>query len=552
MRSCGRTLAAKRHSAASSLRCSHRGSLQPASAPAAAAPNPGTPGYLQQAYDLSYLSQTRGVGDTIAIVDPFDDPTAESDLAVYRSQYGLPPCTTANQCFTKVNQLGNASPLPARSSTWEQEISLDLDAVSALCPNCHILLVEASSADSADLAKAMSTAASKGANQISASWSIPISNGTLSGVYVFPHVSTVAATGDTGYLSNNTDNFPAAFSKVTAAGGTTLAPTGGARGFSEGAWAFNSQGQGASSGCASPSHEAVVSDRHRMHEARICGPLSRRRPRDRPGLLRLAEPGKPLGSHRGHQSRGSTDRGLLRDHRGRWDYATVGLHRQRAAQRPDERLERHLPLRDPLHLHGRSGLRRPDGGRLHFRCGCRRRAGDRRSPDHVREWDYLHPEHAQSRRHAHRRHLPKRLAHDLVDRVRHQQHLRTADAGRPTSARAPRRSRSPGTCRSLGPNTTYHYRLVAQNSLGTTYGYDYSLTTPQATATDPTAAFSARQRAPHPTHRAAFDARSSTDAGASITDYTWDFGDGTAVTDAGPSATITHTSTPTAAPTTSR
>ena len=227
------------------------GFAQPASAPAAAAPNPGTPGYLQQAYDLSYLSQTRGVGDTIAIVDPFDDPTAESDLAVYRSQYGLPPCTTANQCFTKVNQLGNASPLPARSSTWEQEISLDLDAVSALCANCHILLVEASSADSADLAKAMSTAASKGANQISASWSIPISNGTLSGVYVFPHVSTIAATGDTGYLSNNTDNFPAAFSKVTAAGGTTLAPTGGARGFSEGAWAFNSQGQGASSGCAS-------------------------------------------------------------------------------------------------------------------------------------------------------------------------------------------------------------------------------------------------------------------------------------------------------------
>ena len=314
------------------------GFAQPASAPAAAAPNPGTPGYLQQAYDLSYLSQTRGVGDTIAIVDPFDDPTAESDLAVYRSQYGLPPCTTANQCFTKVNQSGNASPLPARSSTWEQEISLDLDAVSALCANCHILLVEASSADSADLAKAMSTAASKGANQISASWSIPISNGTLSGVYVFPHVSTIAATGDTGYLSNNTDNFPAAFSKVTAAGGTTLAPTGGARGFSEGAWAFNSRGQGASSGCASqvtkPSYQTDTGCTKRAYA----------------DLSADADPATGLvfydsqnpGNHWGVLGGTSLAAPLIAAYYaitgGRWDYSTVGLHRQRAAQRPGERL----------------------------------------------------------------------------------------------------------------------------------------------------------------------------------------------------------------------
>ena len=92
----------------------------------------------------------------------------------------------------------------------------------------------------------------------------------------------------------------------------------------------------------------------------------------------------------------------------------------------------------------------------------------------------------------------------------------------------------------LSPNTQYHYRLVAQNSFGTTYGYDYTLTTPQATATDPAAAFAPPVGA-SPGASATFDARGSTDAGASITDYTWDFGDGTAVTDAGPSATITHT-----------
>src|ERR1700760_2297840 len=221
------------------------GVVAPATAPAAAAPSPGTPAYLQQAYDLVYLAQNRGFGDTIAVVDPFDDPTAESDLAAYRAQFGLPACTSsgANPCFTKINQSGAASPLPAQNSTWEQEMSLDLDAVSALCPNCHILLVEASTDSSTDLQKAMSMAAAKGANQISASWTIAITNGmasTSSGGYTFPHVSTVAATGDTGYLTNNTDNFPAAFTRVTAAGGTTLAPTGSARGFTEGAWALNS------------------------------------------------------------------------------------------------------------------------------------------------------------------------------------------------------------------------------------------------------------------------------------------------------------------------
>ena len=65
-----------------------------ASAPAQSAPSAGTPAYLQQAYDLTYLSQAKGTGDTVAIVDAYDDPTAESDLGVYRSKYGLPSCTT--------------------------------------------------------------------------------------------------------------------------------------------------------------------------------------------------------------------------------------------------------------------------------------------------------------------------------------------------------------------------------------------------------------------------------------------------------------------------
>ena len=109
-------------------------------------PPAGTPAYLQQAYDLTYLSQTTGGSDTIAVVDAGNDPNAASDLATYRSTYGLPACTTANGCLRKVNQNGGTTPLPPeRGLELGAEESLDLDAVSALCPNCHIMLVEANS-----------------------------------------------------------------------------------------------------------------------------------------------------------------------------------------------------------------------------------------------------------------------------------------------------------------------------------------------------------------------------------------------------------------------
>jgi hypothetical protein len=76
------------------------------SALAAPRPQPGTPSYLQQAYELAFLSQTVGASDTVAVVDAYDDLTAEADLAMYRSTFGLGPCTTADSCFRKVNQIG--------------------------------------------------------------------------------------------------------------------------------------------------------------------------------------------------------------------------------------------------------------------------------------------------------------------------------------------------------------------------------------------------------------------------------------------------------------
>jgi len=220
---------------------------------AATAPQPGTPAYLQQAYDLAYLSQTGGAGTTVAVVDANDDPNAEADLARYRSEFGLPACTTADGCFTKVNQTGGTTYPTTVDPQWEVEISLDLDAVSALCPNCHIALIEANSDQVSDLAAAQLEADQLGATVISDSWDVPLSGRAArtfptSGDYTFQGATTVAASGDAGYPGSATNDFPAALPGVTAAGGTTLEPASASglqtvRAFTESAWS------GAGSGC---------------------------------------------------------------------------------------------------------------------------------------------------------------------------------------------------------------------------------------------------------------------------------------------------------------
>src|SRR5438874_1041000 len=117
------------------------------------------PADLLSAYKLD---ATKGAGQTIAIIDAFDNPNAESDLATYRSTFGLPKCTTANGCFKKVNQAGNSAPLPPTNQGWGLEIALDLDMASAICPKCHLLLVEASTNSFANLGIAVNRAATMG------------------------------------------------------------------------------------------------------------------------------------------------------------------------------------------------------------------------------------------------------------------------------------------------------------------------------------------------------------------------------------------------------
>jgi subtilase family serine protease len=199
------------------------------------------PGYhpsdLQKAYNLP--SSSAGYGQTIGIVVAYDDPNAESDLAVYRSQFNLPACTTANGCFRKIAQSG--STLPSPDQNWGQEVSVDLDAASAVCPNCHLLLVEANSASASDLIAAVHAAVAQGATVVSNSYTIPEQSSLAAdqSQLNFPGVPIVAGAGDSGYGVG----WPASLNNVIAVGGTSLktAPLT-MRGFSETAWSMTGGG----------------------------------------------------------------------------------------------------------------------------------------------------------------------------------------------------------------------------------------------------------------------------------------------------------------------
>jgi hypothetical protein len=209
------------------------------------------PSSLISAYKLP---STAGAGQTVAIVDAQDDPNAESDLATYRTQFGLPACTTANGCFKKVNQNGAASPLPTADAGWAGEISLDVDMVSAICPNCHILLVEATSASIANLGASVNRAVTMGAKYVSNSYGGGESGDPTSDANFYHHagVAVTASTGDGGFGIS----YPASSPFVTAVGGTSLTTSANARGWAETAWS------GAGSGCsvdeAKPSFQTNV------------------------------------------------------------------------------------------------------------------------------------------------------------------------------------------------------------------------------------------------------------------------------------------------------
>ena len=199
------------------------------------------PAQLQSAYALP--SSTNGAGQTVAIVDAYDDPNAEADLGVYRAQYGLPTCSSSNGCFTKVNQTGG-SKLPKGNEGWGAEESLDVDMVSANCPNCKILVVEGTSPTNKDLGTAVATAATLGAATISNSYSGDNYASENTNSPYEQNRPVTASAGDGGYGTG----FPASSDYTIAVGGTTLTKGGGgSRGWTETVWS------GSGSGCVKAS-----------------------------------------------------------------------------------------------------------------------------------------------------------------------------------------------------------------------------------------------------------------------------------------------------------
>jgi hypothetical protein len=216
---------------------------------------------VQSAY---VLPTTGGGGKLIAAVDAYDYPNAEADLAVYRAQYGLPACTTANGCFKKVDENGGTSfpgtdPQGGCTNGWSGETSLDLQMLSATCPDCHILLVEADAPDNS-LQTAVNTAAKLGAVAISNSYGGAERSGNKSSesVYTHPGIWITASAGDSGFGAA----YPATSAGVVAVGGTTLKKSASSRGWAESAW--KGSGSGCSAEIAKPAWQTDPTCKNRM------------------------------------------------------------------------------------------------------------------------------------------------------------------------------------------------------------------------------------------------------------------------------------------------
>lgn len=235
-----------------------------------------TPQNLHSGYQLPSGAPS---AQTVALVDAYNDPTAEADLNTYDEEFGLPECTTANGCFEQVNELGEVGRPPFPRSTgelegareggeaqqeeaeeaegWSVEMSLDIETAHATCQSCKILLVEADSTSEQDLGTAERTAATLGADEISNSWGGPecIEVGGPrecvpdDAAFNHPGIVITASAGDDGYLSWDSPEpgfaeYPASSPHVVAVGGTRLLLTDAGAWASESAWNDGGESKG--------------------------------------------------------------------------------------------------------------------------------------------------------------------------------------------------------------------------------------------------------------------------------------------------------------------
>ena len=199
-----------------------------------------TPAQIRSAYGISSLSED-GTGQTIAIVDAYDDPMIYQALDAFDAQFGLissgPTLYSqygpASSFLTVLNQSGQATSLPSTdpngpgTDNWELEEALDVEWAHAIAPGAQIILVEANSQSLADLMASVGTAARQpGVSVVSISWGFAegqavfaSDEATYDSTFTTPGVTFVASTGDYGAAD---PEYPAFSPNVVAVGGTSL------------------------------------------------------------------------------------------------------------------------------------------------------------------------------------------------------------------------------------------------------------------------------------------------------------------------------------------
>ena len=227
-----------------------------------------TPSDLQSLYGVTDAQLAQAAGTTVAVIDAGHDAQVGATLSAYRGSFGEPACTSATGCFREINQQGGtdfSAAEDAAATGWDTEIDLDVEAVSAVCPTCHILLVDANSSGNTDLMTAVRQAVAQGASYVSMSWGgSEVANESYQDGLFTPGVTYVASTGDEGYSHPSADalssvlcaaapllsvlglgsctSYPASSPTVVAAGGTSVRLVSGT--WQQSAWA------GSTSGCS--------------------------------------------------------------------------------------------------------------------------------------------------------------------------------------------------------------------------------------------------------------------------------------------------------------
>ena len=214
------------------------------------------------------VDTTNSVGLTIGLIEAYGYPALESDLAMYRSTYSLPPCTVASGCLTILNQSGQISPLPGpppQGDDWVGETALDVAMVSSGCPSCKIVVVEATNDFGSGLLVANNVAATAGAAVISNSWGAPEGSSEAGNEQYIDHpgVAVFAATGDNGYDDGGAGpEYPATSAYAIGVGGTSLVHDTSIRGWSESAW--GGAGSSCSNSIAKPGWQTSTACARRM------------------------------------------------------------------------------------------------------------------------------------------------------------------------------------------------------------------------------------------------------------------------------------------------